>query len=69
MAEHKGGSGGNSSESGGNVNVSANQLLDMIKTVVISSITEKITGENGALSKAKSEIKKHIDTRIEQEQH
>ena len=34
MAEHKGGSGGNSSESGGNVNGSANQLLDMIKTVV-----------------------------------
>ena len=64
MAEHKEGSGGISSESGGNVNVSASQLLEMIKTVVNSSITENITGENGALTK-KSEILKHIDTRIE----
>ena len=36
----------------------------MTETVVNISITENITGENGPQTKTKSEIIKHITTRI-----
>ena len=38
------------------ISISTKQLLDMIKSVVNISITENITGENGALTKTKAEI-------------
>ena len=56
----------NSVLSNSQVNISAEQLMNMIQLAVNNIITEKITGENGALNQTKHDIIGHLNSKVEQ---
>ena len=47
------------------VNISLENLMTMIQTAVNDTITEKVTGENGALKKTQSEIINHLNAKVD----
>ena len=56
----------NSVLSNSQVNISAEQLMNMIQLALNNIITEKITGENGALNQTKQDIIGHLNSKVEQ---
>ena len=47
------------------VNISLENLMTMIQTAVNDIITEKVTGENGALKKTQCEIINHLNAKVD----